>query len=193
MTDGIYWDDLGVAWCATELDATALSPRLKARLRRQAGLIRTGVFAGAVATAAGLALGAWTIRVGLATDATHFLARGAAVLLLSAMLGLGTAWLAGSARDDTRSLAEMLDLSLRRARVFGKLTALGFGGTAVAAVLGLVGYAIRVRAGDPPALSPLEPLLVLGLFATVLVPFHLRFRDLAARLECLRRALAVDV
>jgi Na+(H+)/acetate symporter ActP len=60
MTDRIYWDDLRVAWCATELDAATLSPRLKARLRRQSGLVRAGVFAGAVATAAGLALGAWT-------------------------------------------------------------------------------------------------------------------------------------
>jgi hypothetical protein len=148
------------------------------------------VFAGAVATAAGLALGAWTIRVGLAADAANFLVRGVAVLLLSAMLGLGTAWLARSARDDTRSLSAMLDLSLRRARVFRNLTLLGFVGVAVAAVLGLAGYAIRSRAGVPPALSPLEPLLALGLFATALVPFHLRFRDLIVRLECLRRALA---
>jgi hypothetical protein len=59
------------------------------------------------------------IRVGLVTDATHFLVRGVTVLLLSSMVALGTAWLAGNARDDTRSLIEMLDLSLRRARVFG--------------------------------------------------------------------------
>jgi len=192
MTDTRYWDDLGVAWCAAELDAGSLSPRVKARLQRQAALMRMGMLAGVLGTAAGIALGAWTIYLGLSADAANFLVRGAAVLLISAMLGLGTAWLAGGLKHDTRSVAEMLDLSIRRGQVFRRLTGLGFAACVVAAVLGLVGYAIRSGAGDPPVLSPIEPLLLLGLFAVALLPFHLRFRDTLVRLQFLRRALAAN-
>jgi len=192
MTDFRYWDDLGGAWCAIDLHAAGLSSRVKARLQRQAALMRMGILAGALGTAAGLALGGWTIYAGLSADAANFLVRGAAVLMLSAMLGLATAWLAAGLRDETRSLTEMLELSVWRARAFGRLTALGFAGCIVAAVLGLVGYAIRSGAGDPPELSPIEPLLLLGLFAVALLPFHLRFRDTVARLQFLRQAVTAN-
>jgi len=189
MTD---WDDLVVSWGKADLDAGALSARVQGQLRRQAWLMRAGVLAGAVGTVAGLALAAWTFNVGLRADAANFLVRGAAVLLLSAMLGMGTAWLAGTLRDTTRSLADMLDLSIRRARVFRRLIALGLAGAAIAALLGLVGYAIRTSAGNPPALSPVEPLLVLGLFAVALLPFHFRVGDRLVRLQLLRRALEAE-
>jgi len=189
MTDDRDWDDLVVSWGTADLDAGALSVRVQGKLRRQAGLMRAAVLAGAVGTIAGLALAAWTIYVGLTVGAPNFLVRGTAVLLLSLMLGMGTAWLAGTLNDATRSLADMLDLSIRRARVFRRLIGLGFAGTAIAAVLGMVGYAVRTSAGNPPAMSPVEPLLMLGLFAVALLPFHLRVGDSLARLQLMRRAL----
>jgi hypothetical protein len=188
-TNDAWWDELGFAWTALEPDPEAATPRLKARLRRQEWRLRLLVAGAALAALLGAALAAWTLWIGYTAHASWFLVRGSAVLAVAVLAALGAAALAGGVKDQTRSLAEALDLAVLRARRSLRAASLAIAACALAAVLGLGGYALRAGSHHPPRMSPIEPLAYLALLALVIFLVRRRLKDDLARTRHLRRSL----
>jgi vacuolar-type H+-ATPase subunit I/STV1 len=188
-----YWDDLGVAWRAIEVDVDVVRPRLQSRLRRQSLLIRTALVLGVPLAACGLVLGALTVWWGWTTATWNFVARGVAIGIIAALALTGLFSLVsvrGSA--DARALAEMLALAVRRARATLAVIRVGLLSCAIAAVFGVIGAVIRTRAGRPPALSPVVDVALLVLVTVVLLVYRGRAKVTLAKLRYLAQAIASD-
>jgi hypothetical protein len=191
MTDP-YWDELGFAWTAAAPDPQTAEPRLKSRLHRQAMGLRLLVLGASLASLAGLALGAWTLWIGWSAHVWHFLVRGSAVVILAGLAGWGAASLAGGVRDDTRSLAQAVDLSISRAERSLRALWLGLAGCGIAAALGLAGFWLRAAHGRPALMSPVEPLAFLALLMTVFWLLQRSVSDDLERSRHVRRLLEAD-
>jgi hypothetical protein len=184
-----YWDDLGIAWTATRADVDALGARLKGRLLWQRLATMAVLFAGVPVAIAGAALGGWTIWLGESTGAWNFVIRGIAILSISLLAGFA-AWSFKSAlRDDSESLSAMIALALLRARRWRRALLLGYVGCGVAAVLGTVGYGVRVHLAGPPALPPYVPLALLAWLGCMLFLLHRRTAGQIAKYRYLQRRL----
>ena len=185
-----YWDTLGVAWTAIDPDIAVIAPRIKARLRLQSVGIRIGLLSGAVVAPTSFALGCYTIWHGFTTGAWHFVTRGIAILVISALVAMAiAAWLPVRASEAAHSLSDMLELAIARARRMLMMTRLGLSACAVAALFGLAGFLLRSNVAGPPALSPIIDLLILALFAGGLVLYGDRAKMLAMQLRALKRVL----
>ena len=191
MTDAkdAYWDELGVAWTASEIEPGSVTPRLRARLKLQSIAFGALVLAGIALALLGAALGAWTTWRGFTTETWFFVSRGIAIIMMSAVLAAAAAALKSRLKNDTKSLKEMIDLSLARTERFILAVRWGYFGCAIAAIFGLAGYALRGRYGHPPAMSPLEPLIVLSLIAVILFLFDRRASGAVTRYRYLAKLL----
>ena len=191
--DDGYWDDLGVTWRAINPDVSALAPRLKARLRRQSMLIRAALVVGPPLSVISLGLGMFTIWRGWTTGTWNFVTRGSAIVAIAVLLAIATSsLLAVRARLEARAVSEMLDLAIARARRTLVAIRLGLVACGVAAVMGLVGTAIRIQLTGPPRMSPVVDIVLLAMLAIGLSMWR---RDIRLRLEQLRalkRALGAD-
>lgn len=184
-----YWDELGVAWTAIEPDLRASMPRMKRQMRWHTLSMAALILGGLPVGIAGGLLGTWTIWVGLSAGIWNFVTRGAAILVISLLIA-GLGWSSRSAlRGSTESLSAMVELALLRAEKWHLAIRFGYAGCAVAAVLGMIGYGIRVHSGKPPAMSPVEPMIVLAVLACVLVLLHRGIRDRIAKYRYLERLL----
>jgi hypothetical protein len=164
-----YWDELGVTWIAMDPDIKVISPLLEARLRSQSRWITAGLWLGLPASAVGLLLAVFTIWIGWSSGTWNFVIRGIAMGAIATIFAIGVASLLPMrAGDATRSLPEMIDLAIGRARRSLLLIRLGLFACAIAAISGGVGTAIRVHLTGPPRMSPLVDLAVLALAALVL-------------------------
>ena len=186
-----YWDELGVAWRAIELDAEVIGPRLQSRLRRQTLLIWSALVAGVPLGAAGILLGVMTIRIGWVTGAWYFVARGTAIGIIAALaLTTSLALVSVRADADARALADMLGLAVKRARKSLLVIRVSLLSCVIAAALGIVGTVFRIRAGRPPALSPVVDVAVLVLVAVSLLVYRQRTTADLARLRYLSEVVA---
>lgn len=184
-----YWDELGIAWTAIEPDLRDSMQRMKRRLRWQKLSMAAVVFGGLAVGITGSLLGIWTIWVGLSAGIWNFVTRGAAILVIS-LLVAGLGWSSRRAiRDNTETLSAMIELTLLRAEKWYSAIRLGYASCIVAAVLGMIGYGIRVHSGKPPAMSPLEPMIVLAVLAFVLVLMHRGVRRRIAKYRYLKHML----
>jgi len=184
-----YWDELGIAWTAIEPDLRASMPRMKRKLRWQTLSLVAVIFGGVPVGIAGGVLGTWTIWLGLSTGIWNFATRGAAILVIS-LLVAGVGWSSRSAlRDNTETLSAMVELTLLRAEKWRLAIRLGYASCVVAATLGMIGYGLRVHFGKPPAMSPVEPMVVLAVLGLVLVLLHHSVRGRIAKYRYLRRLL----
>lgn len=184
-----YWDELGIAWTAIEPDLRASMPRMKRQLRWQTLSLAAVTFGGVPVGIAGGVLGVWTIWLGLSTGIWNFATRGAAILVISLLIA-GAGWSSRSTlRDNTETLSAMVELTLLRAEKWHLAIRLGYASCVVAAVLGMIGYGIRVHFGKPPAMSPVEPMVVLAGLGLVLVLLHRSVRRRIAKYRYLRRLL----
>ena len=190
MTQDAYWDELGLAWTATSPEIIA--PRIRESLRRQSVFTALAVFAGLPISLAGAALGVWTLWHGAFAQAWFFVTRGTAILLMSLMAGLAASSFIPLLGDGTQSVAAMIASALARAQRWHKAVRLGYLGLAVAALFGTAGYFLRMEAGKPPALSPLEPMVLLALLALVLFLLQRKTRDDIAKYRYLQRLLLKD-
>lgn len=169
VDDDSFWDELGVSWRASFRDAGLISSRLEARLRIQAALLTIGMIVGGALGLLGLALAAWTLWIGWQAHVWNFLTRGITIAAVS-LLGIVAALaLRGRTRVDTRSLREMLQASMARTERLIRAADLGCWSMAILAIGGLIGYAIRVLLGRPPAMSPVEGLLAVALAGLALL------------------------
>jgi hypothetical protein len=188
-----YWDELGVAWRAIELDAEVIGPRLQSRLRRQSLLIRSAIVAGVPFGAFGILLGVMTIRLAWVTGAWYFIARGTAIGIIAALLLTTSLALVGVRGDaNARSLAEMLDLAIRRARKSLLVIRLSLLSCAIAAAFGIAGAIFRARAGRPPTLSPVVDVAILVLVAVSLLVYRQRATASLSKLRYLEQLVASD-
>lgn len=189
--DDRYWDDLGVAWRAISPDASAIAPRLEARLRRESTLIRAAFVVGVPLSVGGVGLGVFTMWRGWTTGTWNFVSRGSAIVAIAILLAIAMSELmAVRAAHTARAVSDMLDLTIERA--YRTLIALRLAliACAVAAVMGLAGTAVRSHLAAPPRMSPVIDILLLAMLALALLVWK---RDLRRRLEQLRavkRALA---
>jgi hypothetical protein len=184
-----YWDELGIAWTAIEPDLRANMPRMKRKLRWHALLTAVVVFGGIPVGIAGGVLGIWTLWVGLSAGIWNFATRGTAILVIS-LLVAGLGWSSRSAlRDDTQTLSAMIELALLRAEKWYLAIRIGYVSCVVAAAFGMIGYGIRAHSGRPPAMSPVEPMVVLAVLAFVLVLLHRDVRGRITKFRYLKRLL----
>lgn len=189
---GNDWDQLGVAWRASVPDPEHAAAGIEARLRRQAALARTGLVAGVLGGLSALALAAWTIWIGTGGRAPNFVTRGATIAVVGVLMLLAAQALGGDTRNAGASIREMLDLSRLRAERQARTAGLGVLATVVLAAGGLVGYAIRVRTGHAPAISPVEALLALAVLGVVLLWIRAGQSRTARSCRRLTEALALD-
>ncbi len=112
-TDDRFWDDLGIAWRAVEIDSASLVPRLRARLRREVLLQRAS---SAVMTTCAIILVAAAV---LWIKITHIIGWWIAALL-AVFFAAATPLVRWVERTpisgDTESLTGMIDLSISRAK-----------------------------------------------------------------------------
>jgi hypothetical protein len=185
-----YWDDLGVAWRAIDVNIDVVTPRLRSRLRRQSFLIRAAFVIGVPLATCAIVLGALTIWWGWATAAWNFVIRGTAIGIVATLLLKALLSFASIRTDaDARALAEMLDLAIKRARTTVAVIRVGLFMCASATVLGIVGAVIRTRAGNPPALSPVVDVAVLMLVTVIVLVYRQRARVTLAKLRHLKQAI----
>lgn len=184
-----YWDELGIAWTAIEPDLRASMPHMKRKMRWYGLLMAAVVFGGVPIGIAGGVLAIWTIWIGLSAGIWNFATRGAAILVISLLIA-GLGWSCRSAlRGSTETLSAMIELALLRAEKWYLAIRLGYAGCFVAAALGMIGYGIRVHSGKPPAMSPVEPMIVLAVLAIVLMLLHRGVRDRMAKYRYLKHLL----
>jgi len=187
-----YWDELGVAWCATNPDSNVIAPRLHARLRRQSLLITAGIVAAVPLCIACLLLGVFTIWSGLSTGAWNFVTRGIAIEAITALLAVAVLQqLPVRANAAAGAVSALLDLAIARAQRTLLAIRLGFFACSIAAMFGLLGTAIRTYQGNPPQLSPLVDLVLLALFALGLFVYGRSLRVTHAKLRALKYALGM--
>ena len=191
MTKDAYWDELGIAWVAFDPDLSDLTPALEKRARRETWLFRAALIVAVGFSTTGLLLGAWTIWLGLTSGAWNFATRGIAIVVI-ALLGAIAArafWLVNGAHNDARPVAEMIDLTIIRARRLLLTVRLGLYACIVAAVLGVIGTAIRSHLSMPPNMSPVVDLTLLALAAVSLGLYGHRVKVECAKFEYLKRSL----
>lgn len=184
----VYWDNCGIAWKAIK-PGPDVAVHLQERMRWQT-LLTTAVLLGGVPLGlAGIAVGVWTIWLGITTRAWNFVSRGGAIVVISALV-IAAAWSFRNAlKAKTETVQAMIDLALARAEKWDRAIWLGYVACAVAAVLGLIGYGIRVYLGKPPAMSPIEPLAILAALGFVLFLFHRGVSVSLAKYRYLKRLL----
>lgn len=185
-----YWDDLGIAWRAIEVDVDALTPRLQSRLRRQSFLIGVALGLGVPMAVGGIVLGAVTVWWGWTGAVWNFVTRGIAVVVIAGLAMTALLSIVSIRGNDARALAEMVDLAIRRASASLAVIRIGLLSCAIAAVLGVIGAVIRTRAGSPPALSPAVDVAVLGLVTVILLAYRQRANATLAKMRYLEHAIA---
>lgn len=192
-SDNAYWDDLGVAWRATDPDIQQATPHLQARLRRQSFVITAVLALGIPVCSAGIVLGIFTMWRGWTTETWNFVTRGIAIVLVSALLVRALASLLPFRRyRDVRSLSEMLEIAQARTKRTLFLVRTAITGCVIAAVFGIAGTAIRIRAGSPPHLSPIIDLIIIALVISFLWLYARTVYAEDRKFEYLRRTLVAN-
>ncbi len=167
-----FWDELGVSWRASIRDPGLTSSRLEARLKLQSALLTAGTSAAVSIGVLGFGLAAWTLWIGWTGQVWNFITRGitvAAISLLVIMAGLA---LRTRDRLETRSLQELLRFLITRSERLIRATDLACYSLVILAVGGMIGFALRIRFGRPPAVSPVEDLLILSVAGLALLWFR---------------------
>lgn len=167
-----FWDELGVSWRASISDPGLTSSRLEARLKLQAMLLAAGVTAAAALGLAGFGLAGWALWAGFTNHVWNFIARGTVLACASLLAVMASLALRTGEGLATRSLRDMLQASIARTERLIRAADLACFSLAILAVGGMAGYALRLRFGRPPAISPVEDLLALSVAALALVWFR---------------------
>jgi hypothetical protein len=169
-----FWDRLGVSWRVSIGDVGLISSGLRARLRLQGLIVSAAALAGATVSLGAAMLAAWTFYVGWTTHAWNFLTRGLTLTVVAVLAGMMTLLFRERHRVETGSLSDMLRASIVRTERLIRAVNLGCAAAVVLALGGLIGYALRVRLDRPPAMSPVEDLLILIVLASVLLWYRHR-------------------
>jgi hypothetical protein len=170
MTKDVYWDELGLAWCAIDPETEVISCRLEERLRVQSFLITAGAVAGLSFGLIGALVGAYSVWRGFSLGLANFVARGAVLIGVAFIPAVAALKLLPVlSGNQAKTLPEMINLSIARAERLLIAMRLGWFVSVVLAGLELTGMGLRAYAGRPPAmplvleLALLSVLLILAL------------------------------
>jgi RNA polymerase sigma-70 factor, ECF subfamily len=131
-------------------------------------------------------------RIATNRAVTHVM-RAVAIVVIALMLGKATTTLLPvRASEAARSLSEMLDLAIARARRMLLGARLGLLACLIAAVFGLAGTALRTYLTRPPQLSPIVDLLILTVIAVALFFYGRHVRMTAEKLSALKHTLTTN-
>jgi hypothetical protein len=192
MTDhkDAYWDELGIAWCAITPQTKVVAQRLEVRLQRQAILAMTCLIVGLPLGAAGVLLGIYTSLGGWESNTWNFVVRGVAIIAVSVIALVGLSRLAPVTQDvATKSLSDLIDCTIDRARRTLLLSRMGLYACAVAAVFGLVGVVIRTYLSGLPKMSPFIDLAILAVVTVGLLAYGRQIRVHLEKMRALKHAL----
>lgn len=193
MRDDAYWDELGVAWRAVEVNNNVTTGRLQSRLRRQSIAILAALAIGLPLCAGGFFVGMATMWSGWENATWNFITRGFAIATISAITARTLSLLLPlRANADARALPEMLRLAIERAEGTLTIIRLSFWACGIAAVLGLVGTALRTHQTSPPAMSPLIDMVVLAITALGLFLYRRNTKVTLAKFQYLQKTIAAD-
>ena len=167
-----FWDELGVSWRASVRDPGLVSSRVEARLKLQSALLTAGTIAATSLGVLGFGLAAWTLWIGWTGQVWSFITRGVTVAAISLLAIMASLAFRTRDRLETRSLQNMLRFSITRTERLIRATDLACYSLVILAVGGMMGYALRIRFGRPPAVSPVEDLLVLSVAGLALLWFR---------------------
>lgn len=186
--DDAFWDELGVSWRASVRDAGFVSSRLEAKLRFQRTLITAGTIAAVSLGVLGSALSAWALWIGWTSHIWNFITRGLTLAAVSVLAIMASLVLRTRDAVETRSLREMLRLSIARTERLIKAADLTCCSLVILLVGGLIGYALRIKLSRPPAISPVEDLLALAFAALSVIWFRRSQAGALRRQQHIRRA-----
>jgi hypothetical protein len=186
--DDAFWDELGISWRASVHDTDFVSSRLEAKLKLQSALLGAGAIAATLLGVLGFAAAARALWIGWTSHFWNFITRGLVLAAVSVLAIIAS--LALRTRDgvDTRSLRDMLQLSIARTERLVKAADLTCYSLAILVVGGLVGYALRIKLSRPPAISPVEDILILALAALSVIWFRQSQTRALRRYQHIRRA-----
>ena len=152
-----------------------------------------GLVGGVPLSAAGVCLGVFTIWRGWTTATWNFVTRGSAIVAISILVAIVmSSLLSVRTSDAARAVSEMIDLAIARAHRTLIAIRLGLAACCIAAVMGLVGAAIRSYRAAPPRMSPVVDVAVLVMFAAGLFVYGRQVRITLEKLHALKRALGAD-
>ena len=193
MRDDAYWDELGVAWRAMEVNNSVTTGRLHSRVRRQSIAIVAALAIGLPLCGGGFFVGIATMWSGWANTTWNFITRGFAIVMISAITARTLSLLLPvRASAEARALPEMLRLAIRRAERTLTIVGLSFWACGIAAVFGLAGTALRTHQSRPPALSPLIDMAVVAITAIGLFLYRRNTKVTLAKFQYLQKAIASD-
>jgi len=186
---GPYWDERGVAWTAIDPNLRAIASQLPIRLRRQSQWMAIAFVIGLLIGAMGVLLGLVTIGTALSFHIWNFLTRGVAIIAMSVVIMFAT-WRLH--RTTSLDAAQIIDLAIDHAQKTLSLIRAGLYCCAIAAVFGLMGNAIRTHFGNPPKMSPIFRLTILGLVVLAVVMWGRQTWLELGTYRNLKQALALD-
>jgi hypothetical protein len=191
--DDTFWDELGLSWRASFREPEVISRRLETRLKLQ-GFLLTGTTAlGVAGSLFGFALAAWTLWIGWSHHIGHFVSRGATLAMVSLLAATATTLtLRMRSGLETRSLREMLQISIARTARLIKVADVGMCMVLVLAVGGTIGYVLRTRFGHPPAVTLAEDILLVAVVGLALAWYRRTEARALRRYKHLAEAFASD-
>ncbi len=187
-SDEIYWSELGAKWKA--IADPGMPSHLSRYLKLQGNFMRAGIVVAFPLAVLAFALGAWTIWKGASTEAWFFVTRGSAICVCSALVAMSAWWVASTLRDQSISVTEMVDLSIRRADVLARVALTGIWVCAVLALFGTIGYGLRIHYATAPALPVVVPLAFLALLGVLFLILRRAAESAGAKYQYLRDAIA---
>lgn len=191
--DDTFWDELGLSWRASFRDPEVISERLETRLKLQGYLLIGATALGVAGSLLGFALAAWTLWIGWSHQLGYFLSRGttlAAVSLLAATATTLTLRMRSGLA--TRSLREMLQLTIGHTARLIKVADIGIFMVLVVVVGGTIGYVLRTRLGHPPAVPLAEDILLVVVVGLALAWYRRTEARALRRYKHLAEAFASD-
>jgi hypothetical protein len=167
-----YFDDVGIAWRATVIDAPALAPLWRSRLRRMQILETGGLLLFGCVVMLGCALGGWHLWQGLFGSAGWQRAAMGSATILLVLFGTGVTawpWLAVPDRGDTETLLGMIERAISKGErnlYHVRLAPWVFAATLLflAVIAGLVSLGLEL-----PGRRPLAARMGFGVFTVAVV------------------------
>lgn len=188
-----YWDHLGIAWRAVNIDPGILATRLHAELKRESSRQKQGLIIGMLAAVCGIAVGvAWL----------HKSALGAKWIGVSTIIGVVALvalypWVRGQPiSGDTGTLIGMIDVSIAQARRRQRDDKAGYAGSVILVLVGGLTAYICYSHLRFPFFDVMQMITYVIVMAIVFVVFSYRdaraSRERQARFEYLKRTLSTS-
>jgi hypothetical protein len=133
-----------------------------------------------------------TIWIGWRSGAWNFIIRGIAIIAISVILTVAiSSLLRVRSGGVARGLSEMIDLAIGRGQKILSLIRAGLCACLIAAMLGLLGTAIRAHFAAPPRMSPIVDIAMLALVALAHLLYGRQIKVQLLMYRSLKHALEV--